>query len=121
MVPDGRCLSGNSLHGDRVGWHETVCSIVVHPARQVLGHRICILVQVSNHGIRMPTAQQFYDISVDTTGEEGHGSSCSKGSGADIRGSQSGGRKALRSRETQLPCNVRCFNAEASSSMVVRC
>ena len=47
--------SGDGLHGDGVCRHEITSAIVTHPAREVLGNQIGVLVQTLDHGIGVPS------------------------------------------------------------------
>ena len=64
---------------------EAVLAMVEHFVSEVLDNRLSILVEVAEHGVRLPPAHEFDFVVGLVSTHESHGSACSEGASTDVR------------------------------------
>jgi hypothetical protein len=72
--------------GDRFVRQKFVCSVVEHDGGEILHDWLCLHMQVTNHGIAMPSSKDSYQIEVHFTTKERHGTSSAKAASTYLMG-----------------------------------
>ena len=71
--------------------NESVITTLQHNCRELLHSGMGLDMQVSEHGVRMPSAQELDGIRVDVAVEKGSGARSAEGSGGDGGRGETGG------------------------------
>ena len=79
-----------------------VCAAADHASREVTHDRGCLKMEIAEHFVRAPSAEEANDIGVDLGTEKGIGSRCSEAASTDV------GWKEAEGRAKESDCVAEC-------------